>query len=131
MKISDLPREIVSIIMTYDGSIKERNGIFMNQIPKTDSRYNVLQSIPLPRQLKYGSDFDIVINFSRENLLLYIGSGYVYYDNDIEEREQIRYCFGRIKSSDITPMYATVSVFRCDTDIGITPPILSVCWFRK
>ena len=41
---SKLPREIVHIILTYDGKIKYRNGIYVNQIDHTKYE-NVKQNI--------------------------------------------------------------------------------------
>lgn len=41
-----LPPEIVRTILSYNGTIKERNGHYMNQIPMTDARYRILLTIP-------------------------------------------------------------------------------------
>lgn len=41
-----LPPEIVRIILSYNGTIKERNGLYMNQLPTTDVRYRMLLTIP-------------------------------------------------------------------------------------
>lgn len=41
-----LPHEIVQRILEYNGSIKYRNGIYINQISHDDYRYVVLKQIP-------------------------------------------------------------------------------------
>ena len=46
MPILDLPMEIVNKILDYDGSIKYRNGKYINQISQTDKRYEMLLNVP-------------------------------------------------------------------------------------
>lgn len=41
-----LPMDIVNKILDYDGSVKYRNGKYINQISKTDKRYEMLLNIP-------------------------------------------------------------------------------------
>ena len=55
----NLPNEIVSIILVYEGSLlRERNGKMMNRLLKSDIRYNILSSIPKKRI--YGLSRDLV-----------------------------------------------------------------------
>lgn len=43
---SDVPRDVLHIIMEYDGRLRQRSGKYMNQLMKTDARYDVLMKIP-------------------------------------------------------------------------------------
>ena len=46
----NLPNDIVSIILMYEGSLlRERNGKMMNQLLKSDIRYIILSTIPKKR----------------------------------------------------------------------------------
>ena len=60
----DLPVEIIDKILSYNGTIKYRNGKFMNQIVKTDERYHILLTT-IPKYFlceQYGT-FGILIDF--------------------------------------------------------------------
>jgi hypothetical protein len=45
MQVTNLPLELYNYILEYEGSIRLRNGKYMNQIPKTDKRYKLLTNI--------------------------------------------------------------------------------------
>lgn len=61
----NIPRDILQIILEYDGRIKYRNGKYMNQIEKTDSRYDMLKNITTLTPFKLHYDNNIVMGSSR------------------------------------------------------------------
>ena len=40
------PKDILHLILDFSGAIKWRHGKYMNQIPKSDERYQLLKTIP-------------------------------------------------------------------------------------
>lgn len=46
MSYADLPLDIIHHILEYTGVVKFRHGRYMNQIPQTDERYHIVNSIP-------------------------------------------------------------------------------------
>lgn len=71
--LTKFPVELVIKIVNYTGIITFRNGVFINAIPKTDHRYQMLKQIKLPRihvfgnKKQYGSIF---IEFSNKKYML-------------------------------------------------------------
>ena len=45
-KYSKLPLELIYHILLYTGIVKYRNGKYIDQIPRTDERYQIFDSIP-------------------------------------------------------------------------------------
>ena len=45
MKFVEFSKEILHIILSYDGRIKYRNGKYVNIIHKDDERYNIIAPI--------------------------------------------------------------------------------------
>ena len=58
-----LPKELVHLILSYDGTIKYRHGMYMNQLSKTDPRYDVLHTIKRPNCCRYKIS-DSPVNYS-------------------------------------------------------------------
>lgn len=71
-----LPMDIINIILSYDGSIiKERNGKYINQISKTDDRYEKLLKIPSKEFFCRGAHVEVYfLRFAQENNKKYMFS---------------------------------------------------------
>ena len=54
-----LPKELKNIILEYDGSIKYRNGKYINKIPHNDVRYELLKKVIQPSFL-FGNESAIL-----------------------------------------------------------------------
>ena len=91
--LDGLPREIIDIILSYEGTFKSRNGKYMIQLRPSDPRYTLLGHLPVRHELAFGRHFDVIIYFRKSLFMMYIGSGY---DNDSGvENDEIRYVFTR------------------------------------
>lgn len=64
MIFSTLPLDVIHHILSYSDAIKWRNGNYMDQISKTDIRYQMLKTIPKPRvDIFSDGHFELIINF--------------------------------------------------------------------
>lgn len=66
-----LPQVLINIILSYNGTIKYRNGVYINQLSNTDSRYNLLRAIKLPKCMRY-KYYDLPDGRINYSYLLYI-----------------------------------------------------------
>jgi hypothetical protein len=48
-----LPQDLLHMILSYDGTIKYRNGVYMNRLSNDDARYGRLLSIKQPEYYTY------------------------------------------------------------------------------
>ena len=42
----EIPCDMLQLILQFDGRLKKRNGVYMNQIPRQDERFPLLRTIP-------------------------------------------------------------------------------------
>ena len=45
MKVPYIPKELLNIILEYDGRINYKNGKYVNILHKNDIRYNIIKSV--------------------------------------------------------------------------------------
>jgi hypothetical protein len=70
-----IPEEIIKKFISYDDTVKYRNGVFMKQIPKDDKRYALLQKIRKPHyQKRENGNFHLTIYMIKINKLRHIKS---------------------------------------------------------
>lgn len=58
MNIVNLPKDIVNLILEFDGRIKYRKGKYLNCISKSDYRYTLLSKLQIPSPVKYTMEND-------------------------------------------------------------------------
>lgn len=97
-----LPVEIIDKILSYNGTIKYRNGKFMNQISKKDQRYHVLHTtIPKYFLCETNDTFGILVDFihpsndGTNNCSIEHWKNkkslYIFYENERIEYTYVRY----------------------------------------
>lgn len=90
------PKELLNIILEYEGRIKYRNGIYIDSINKEDNRYNMLKPYIKYKieTMKYtqirGSNFYFEVNFENiDNMAL-------CYDYNWSWKNHCEICFFRL-----------------------------------
>jgi hypothetical protein len=88
----NLPKELINKILSYSGVIQYRNGVYMNQIPQDDERYQILREIrPSIYNVFDTNSFLVELNYSRNKYTYFIEGN----------NRHIKYSFYCITSSGI------------------------------
>lgn len=103
MNVLDIPKDIIHIILEYDGRIQLEKGKYINKISKNDIRYEIIN--PIIHKKKelckisqiYGESFFNTYNF-------YVGKS-VYYDYYFYYSKNFVSCFYKYKNGKITIKY--------------------------
>jgi hypothetical protein len=70
MVYHSLPLDIIHVILSYNDTLKLRNGKYMNRIQKDDTRYDLLLNITQGLLREYSNSyFDIIVTFSNNTEL--------------------------------------------------------------
>ena len=100
MKVFEyLPTELIDIILEFEGSIKQRNGVYMNQISRSDERYKFLDKLHINslNNLEIMKDLDNLkayMNLERNHEVVLNEDDYDEIDEYIiEELDEIHYKF--------------------------------------
>ena len=81
--LEKVPLEVLHNILSYDGSIKYRNGKWIDQLSKKDRRYDLLRSIPRPvPYINNDLYFCFIIYFSNKKYKLSIANFNNHYHID-------------------------------------------------
>ena len=99
MKFSDIPEELLPIILSYYGRIKYRNGEYVNIIHKNDERYNIIapiisKKIQILQNIEL-SDKGFYFEFEFDK---YKGLGLIY-DYNFSYPDTFEICYYDIKES--------------------------------
>ena len=85
MIYSKLPLELIYHILLYTGIVKYRNGKYIDQIPRTDERYKLFDSIPKHRVFHIANKYILYVTLKTEsNHCKLISIKYDFENNKIE-----------------------------------------------
>lgn len=83
---SNLPIDIINHILVYTGIVKYRNGKYIYQIPKTDNRYNLLDTIPRYRLCHINNKYILYVYLHVNRITRFIEVKHNLTNNTIEYR---------------------------------------------
>jgi hypothetical protein len=84
-----ITKELLNLILEYDGSIHYRNGVYINRISKEDERYDILKNIPSKKYYPIPHQHETFVYF--RNKTFFIGF--------VETSESIKFHFFRGSTS--------------------------------
>ena len=56
--MDNLPKDIIILILKFDGRIKYRKGKYVDCISKNDHRYNILSMLKIPTPVQYTMEYE-------------------------------------------------------------------------
>ena len=56
--MNKFPKDIINLILEFDGRIKYKRGKYINCIPNNDYRYALLSNLQIPAPVQYTMDYD-------------------------------------------------------------------------
>ena len=85
MLFSNLPLELIYHILVYTGIVKYRNGKYIDQIPRTDERYKLVDSIPRHRVFHIANKYILCVTLkTTSNHCKLISIKFDFENNQIE-----------------------------------------------
>ena len=98
MKIKYIPKELINIILEYDGRIKYRNGEYVNIIHKNDERYYIITPI-INKKMEIMKTMEIVKNGFYFEFCFEIGKSVgLVYDYNFSFPEKFEICYFDFRS---------------------------------
>ena len=91
---SNLPIDIIYRILVYTGIVKYRNGKYIYQIPKTDNRYNLLDTIPRHRLCYINNKYILYVYLHVHRIMRFIQVKHDLTNNTLE------YCYVNLLYND-------------------------------
>jgi hypothetical protein len=107
--IADIPRDIVHIILEYDGQIRHRTGKYINTIPKSNALQNMLDLILIKKaEILANAEADgatcfYEVTFEKEP---WMG---LYYDCNWSQSDRFEICFYSYKNNKTILKHKTLS----------------------
>ena len=80
----EIPRDMLQLILQFDGHLKKRNGVYINQIPPHDERFPLLRTIP--RKEFFGNTLNSKRVFMIDDTIL--NETFVFFRHKRDEKNQ-------------------------------------------
>ena len=103
---SNLPKDIIHIILDFDGKIKYRNGLYINIIKNNDFRYTILSQLIIPRPVMYTMLYDCELPEHFESNIIFTNNKYILSVwNIYNPPNKIQYVFSNSNSNYFNVWY--------------------------
>ena len=100
MKTIYIPKELLHVILKYDGRIRYKNGKYINIIHKNDERYNIVKQI-------INKKIEILKTIELKSLGFYFEFGFdecnvgLVYDCNFSYRNKFEICYYDFRNNDL------------------------------